>query len=81
MAKREGDAVRAGEVVAELDQSLLAAMQVLAAARRDLAKAADITPAYLSQLEHGDRKASQDVLRRLATALQVDIDDLVPSGA
>ena len=43
-----------------------------------LAEKAEITPAYLSQLEHGRRHASQQVLRRLATALKVDLDDLVP---
>jgi DNA-binding XRE family transcriptional regulator len=32
---------------------------------------------YLSQIEHGRRQASQAVLRRLATALKVDVDDLI----
>jgi Helix-turn-helix domain len=42
-----------------------------------LAGRAEIAPAYLSQLEHGHRKASQDVLRRMASALDVDVDDLI----
>jgi DNA-binding XRE family transcriptional regulator len=32
---------------------------------------------YLSQIEHGLRQASQAVRRRLATALKVDVDDLI----
>jgi DNA-binding XRE family transcriptional regulator len=42
-----------------------------------LAKAVEISPPYLSQIEHGRRQPSLDVLRRLAQALGVDIDDLV----
>lgn len=44
-----------------------------------LADAARIAKPYLSQLESGKRAASQAVLRRLADALSVDIDDLVPA--
>ncbi len=44
-----------------------------------LASAARIAKPYLSQLESGKRAASQVVLRRLARALRVDIDDLVPA--
>ena len=43
----------------------------------ELAKAAGITPAYLSQLESGARKGSTRALRLLANALQTDIDDLL----
>jgi DNA-binding XRE family transcriptional regulator len=46
-----------------------------------LAERVGITPPYLSQLEHDRRRASHVVLRRLATALQVDIDDLVKPEA
>ena len=42
-----------------------------------LAKAAGITPAYLSQLETGARKGSTRALRLLAGALQTDIEDLL----
>ena len=42
-----------------------------------LAEQVGITAAYLSQLEHGHRLASHLVLRKLATALKVDVDDLI----
>ena len=42
-----------------------------------LAKLARISAPYLSQLETGKRQASQAVLRRLAKALQVEVDDLL----
>jgi DNA-binding XRE family transcriptional regulator len=44
-----------------------------------LAGGARIAKPHLSQLESGKRTASQSVLRRLAQALRVDIDDLVPT--
>jgi DNA-binding XRE family transcriptional regulator len=43
----------------------------------DLAATVGISKPYLSQLEHGGRQASHTVLRKLATALAVDIDDLI----
>jgi Predicted transcriptional regulator len=43
----------------------------------ELARAAGITPPYLSQLESGARKGSTRALRSLARALQTDIDDIV----
>ncbi len=46
----------------------------------DLATATEISAAYLSQLEHGRREASHKVLRKLATVLKVDIDDLIGSA-
>jgi ribosome-binding protein aMBF1 (putative translation factor) len=42
-----------------------------------LAVEVKIAAPYLSQIEHGRRQASQAVLRRLATALKVDVDDLI----
>ncbi len=44
-----------------------------------LARHAGISGAYLSQLEHRTRQASQDVLLRLAAALKVEVGDL-PTG-
>ena len=44
----------------------------------ELAKAADIPPPYLSQLESGIRAGSVETLRRIAKALRVTLDDLVP---
>lgn len=43
-----------------------------------LAVAAAITKPYLSQIETGKRSASVEVLRNLARALGVDLDDVAP---
>ncbi len=45
--------------------------------RRQLAERAGITTAYLSQIETGRRGGSSKVLRAIATALDVDLDDIV----
>ena len=45
-----------------------------------LARAAHITPAYLSQIETGVREGSVRVLTALARTLQVDVEDLVTRG-
>jgi DNA-binding XRE family transcriptional regulator len=45
--------------------------------QQQLAEAASISKPYLSQLEMGKREASQRVIRRLAKALRVDLDDLI----
>lgn len=45
-----------------------------------LARAARITPAYLSQIETGAREGSVRVLTALARTLQVDVEDLVARG-
>ncbi len=45
--------------------------------RRQLAETAGITAAYLSQLETGRRGGSSKILRAIATALDVDLDDIV----
>lgn len=42
----------------------------------ELAAHAGITPAYLSQIEKGTRTGSIEVLRKLASALNLDLDDL-----
>jgi DNA-binding XRE family transcriptional regulator len=41
-----------------------------------LAKAAKIAPAYLSQIEAGDREGSVATLRKIAASLRVDLDDI-----
>lgn len=43
----------------------------------ELASRAGISAAYLSELEAGKKSGSVDALRKLATALNLDIDDLV----
>jgi DNA-binding XRE family transcriptional regulator len=43
----------------------------------DIAKKCGIAMPYLSQIETGKRKASADVLKKLAGALAVSIDDLI----
>jgi transcriptional regulator with XRE-family HTH domain len=46
--------------------------------QQSLAALAGISKPYLSQLEHGRREGSVTVLRALAGALGVDLDDLSP---
>lgn len=43
----------------------------------DLAEAAGISQPYLSEIESGKKTGSVDVLKRIATALKVDLDDIV----
>ncbi len=45
-----------------------------------LAEACGISVHHLCQLEAGQRSASQDVMRKLAAALTVDIDLLMPTA-
>lgn len=46
--------------------------------RSDLARAAKVTPAYITQLETGQRKnPSLDLLKRIAQALGVDVAALL----
>jgi len=42
-----------------------------------LADKADISKPYLSQIENGAREPSLSVIKRLAAALSVDVDDLI----
>ena len=42
-----------------------------------LAEAAGVSQPYMSELEGGHKQPSVDVLKRLAAALDVDLDDLV----
>jgi DNA-binding Xre family transcriptional regulator len=44
---------------------------------KELAERAGISAPYLSQLESGEREASLDVIKKIAAALDVAIDDLV----
>ncbi|MFS8043512.1 helix-turn-helix domain-containing protein [Xanthobacter sp. AM33] len=43
---------------------------------KQLAAAAGIAPATLSQIEKGVRTGSVEMLRKIATALRVDLDDV-----
>ena len=43
----------------------------------ELAKAAGISQPHLSDIENGKKTGSVDVLKRIAVALKVDLDDLV----
>lgn len=43
----------------------------------ELAEAAGISQPYLSEIENGKKTGAVDVLKRIATALKVDLDDLV----
>lgn len=46
---------------------------------RGLARKAEVDPAYLSQIETGKKPGSVRALAALARALNVDLDDLVPT--
>jgi len=48
--------------------------------RRELAEAAGISAPFLSQIESGKRTATTKVLAKLAQALSVTIDELIPGG-
>ena len=43
----------------------------------ELAEAAGISQPYLSEIESGKKTGTVDVLKRIATILKVDLDDLV----
>ncbi len=43
----------------------------------ELAEAAGISQPYLSEIESGKKTGSVDVLKRIASALKVDLDDIV----
>ncbi|NKN39477.1 helix-turn-helix transcriptional regulator [Agrobacterium sp. a22-2] len=47
----------------------------------ELAAAAGISQPYLSEIESGKKTGSVDVLKRIATVLRVDLDDLVVDKA
>ncbi len=44
---------------------------------KELAERAEISAAYLSQIENGDREGSVSTMKALAAALSLDLDDLV----
>lgn len=44
----------------------------------DLAARAEISAGYLSELETGKKTGTVETLRKIANALNLDIDDLVP---
>jgi hypothetical protein len=46
----------------------------------DLARLAKLAPSYLSEIETGKKPGSFDAMARLARALGVVMEDLVPSG-
>jgi transcriptional regulator with XRE-family HTH domain len=43
---------------------------------RQLAERAGIGVGYLSQIENGERKGTAETLKKIAAALDVDLDDL-----
>ncbi|MEO5335596.1 MAG: helix-turn-helix domain-containing protein [Magnetospirillum sp. WYHS-4] len=46
--------------------------------QKELAAKADINPVYLSQIERGKRTGSVETLKAIASALGVEVDDLIP---
>lgn len=47
---------------------------------RELAKELDITPSYLSDIENDRRIPAEDVLRKIATMLGLDVDHLLAAA-
>ena len=45
---------------------------------KDLATAAGISAAYLSEIESGKKEGSLSALRKIAKALKVDLEDIIP---
>ncbi|MDK1490507.1 helix-turn-helix transcriptional regulator [Sinorhizobium sp. 7-81] len=43
---------------------------------RDLAAKADVSPAYLSQIESGKRDGTFDTIKKIAAALDITVDEL-----
>lgn len=46
--------------------------------QKELAAKAGINPVYLSQIERGKRTGSVETLKAFASALEVEVDDLIP---
>jgi transcriptional regulator with XRE-family HTH domain len=47
---------------------------------RAIARVADISVAYLSKIEHDEANPTIDVLRKIASALEVGVDEFTASG-
>lgn len=47
---------------------------------RAIARVADISVAYLSKIEHDEANPTIDVLRKVASALEVGVDEFTASG-
>jgi DNA-binding XRE family transcriptional regulator len=50
-------------------------------AAHELAKAAGLAPSYVSEIENGRKPGSFDAMARLARALGVTMEDLIPADA
>ena len=50
-------------------------------AAHELAKAADLAPSYVSEIENGRKPGSFNAMARLARALGVAMEDLLPADA
>jgi len=77
---REGEALIPAEVVyalAEGAHPVRVWREHRGLTQRQLAEAAGISAAYLSQIESGTRQGSAEVLAALAQALNVPLDDLM----
>jgi DNA-binding XRE family transcriptional regulator len=48
--------------------------------QQQLASAAGVTQSMVTMIETGRRKGQADTLKRLAAALRIDLDDLVPEA-
>ena len=68
------------ERLIERENSVRVWRKYLGLTQHELAKNVGVTPAYLSQIETGKRGGSSQVLRAIAKALNVDLDDVVPDN-
>ncbi|MDH6268447.1 DNA-binding XRE family transcriptional regulator [Rhizobium sp. SG_E_25_P2] len=64
--------------LSETDSRIRTYRQYRGMTMMELAKAAGISQPHLSDIETGKKTGSVDALKRIATALRVDLDDLVP---
>lgn len=68
------------DFLVQVGQAVRQARERRGMARKVLSRAADVSERYLAQLEAGEGNASIVLLRRVATALGMDITDLLEGG-
>jgi transcriptional regulator with XRE-family HTH domain len=71
--------IRHAPIVQAFAERLKATRMSRQMTQRELAGSADVTVSYISKLEAGGAAPGIDLLERLATALQVNLSDLLPT--
>lgn len=82
-AKKSPEEAIPGEVIDQLlegDSPIRIWRKFRGLSQQDLASSAGISKAYLSQLEGGSRMGTAAVLRRIADALKLSLEEIVPFG-